>query len=133
MKIRNDQIEGMGNAADDELASKLLVGLREDHAPHVAGLSDEVVLKRIHYGLTRARRYNITRDSSLAAFVILMFVVTPHFDDYPRNKKILEDPTLRPDLRTKWLLRNTTNDEWDKAKQHCAKSPWPKEMAESAT
>lgn len=132
MKIRNDQIEAFKTTADESLAESLLKDLRAEYADDVDGLDDETIRRRIHYGLGRARRYEITRDKSLAAFVLLMFVVTPHFDDYPDIQEVLQNEDIKTNMRIKWVLRNTTNEEWDKVKQHGRKSPWPANLPERA-
>lgn len=125
MKIRNEQIEAFKTTADESLADSLLQDLRAEYAEDVEGLSDETILKRVHYGLGRARRYEIKRDTSLAAFVLLMFAVTPHFDEHPDILAVMQNEDIKTDMRIKWVLRNTTNDQWDEVKQHCRKNPWP--------
>lgn len=128
MKIRNEQIEAFKTAADEAFADSLLKDLHAEYAEDIDGLTDETILKRIHYGLSRARRYEITRDAGLAAFVLLMFVVTPHFDEHPDIAEVFQNQDIQPDMRTKWILRNTTNNEWDKVKQHGRKNPWPSNL-----
>lgn len=115
LQIGRDQLSVFGDAAEERFAARLVGYLREHHADAVAGLSDETLKARALTGVRRARGYGLTWDSKVAAFVGLMFEISPNFDRQPRIHAGLTDEDVAPNYRLDVLLNRTTDQDWMEA------------------
>ena len=97
--------------------------LRAEHADTIvkvsagtvtlADLPDETLLDLVRPRLRRARDYGMTWESTLTAFVVLTFVVSPSFDQHPAIRRLLTDDTVEPDLRIDQLWEHTSEEDWE--------------------
>lgn len=134
LKVRAEQLDAFQSAADAALIRKMAKYVGERHAEDVVKipsgiflvkhLSDETLQQMIQTGCERARAYGLTWESSLAAFIVLMFVVAPNFDTRPAIQQILQEQTIPPNSRMDQLWRLTSEEEWDRANQNYAESAW---------
>jgi len=90
----------------------------------VAELTDEILSNMVRGGIARAREYGITWCSTLAAFVALMFISAPNFDDHPLLKRSLLDNETDPNGRLDKLIQNSTEQNWEAARQSYDANAW---------
>ena len=90
----------------------------------VEELPDEILLEMVRNGIARARNYGMSWESSLTAFVVLMFVIAPNFDQHPNIQQVLKDTTIVPDERIDHLWERTSEEDWEKVEQHYDSSAW---------
>jgi hypothetical protein len=90
----------------------------------IAQAPNDVVEELIRAGIRSARRYGLSWESSLAAFVVLMFVVSPNFDDCSSVRQVLLDPSKPPDCRLRELWDETTEDEWEQMRENYNPDAW---------
>lgn len=104
------------SAADDrELAELIFEHLCDEQPEAVAELRDAEILRRIHLGIERARSHELDGNGPITAFVTLMFLVAPNFDQHPRIRQALADTSRDPEERMRRLFERTAEADWDEA------------------
>jgi hypothetical protein len=78
----------------------------------------------VRNGIARARRYGMNWESSLTAFVVLMFVAAPNFDEHPLIQRILRDDGAAPNERIDRLWEKTSEANWKTVEQDYDASAW---------
>jgi hypothetical protein len=139
LTIRPEQLETFLPVAEASFERRVADYIREEHADEavtlpagegevienkVNGLDDETLLKMVRTGIARARSYGMTWESSITAFVVLMFVVAPNFDGHPLMTHILKDGSIEPDERIDRLCEQTTDSNWEAAKRDYNVAAW---------
>lgn len=134
LSIRAEQMRAFKTAAETAFLRGLVRHLRENHAEEevvtpagefrVEELDDETLLRMAGAGVERARRYGMSWESSLTAFVVLMFVVAPNFDEHPLIRRVLGDEQVAPDLRLDGLWEQTTEENWEAAENNYDPGAW---------
>jgi hypothetical protein len=134
LKVRKEQIEAFKPQAEASFVSKVVDYLRENHAdvlvqfPEEASpvkeISEERLREMARNGIARARAYGMTWESSITAFVVLMFVIAPNFDDHPLIHRVLSDEKVGPNSRIDQLWERTSEENWKVAKQDYNRSAW---------
>lgn len=100
---------------DDELVEHLYDHLCDEQPEAVAELTDAEIRRRCALGLERARSHGIDTPEAITAFVTLMFLISPRFDEHPAIAAVLDDETLAPARRMKQLFQRTREADWDAA------------------
>lgn len=122
LKIRPEQLEAFQPVADAGFVRRLSDYLRREH-PDIAVRTPSGVLKMnqipaktiewmVQTGIARGRRYGLSWESSLAAFVVIMFVAAPNFDQHPLIQRVLSDDDAPPNGRIERLWRRISNQNW---------------------
>jgi hypothetical protein len=134
LRIRPEQVEVFQPAAEDAFERRVVEYLRENHADEIvvlpAGehevkdLDDETLLKMVRAGIARARSYDMTWESSITAFVVLMFIVAPNFDSHPLINRALRDDKVDPNSRVEEIWDHTTEANWDAARDSYDAGGW---------
>jgi hypothetical protein len=140
--IRSQQVEAFQEQAEAGLVKKLAEYLRAYHADQIVKLPDGVTLVQylpeqtfcglIRQGIGRARRYGMTWEASLGAFVLLMFISAPNFDEHPLVQRILRDESVEPNARIDHLLQRASEQNWEAVEQYYAPAAWNQAPAEAA-
>jgi len=134
LKIRPEQVEVFQPVAEAAFVAKVVDYLKKtlpdevvrlpDGPARVAELTDEILSNMVRGGIARAREYGITWCSTLAAFVALMFISAPNFDDHPLLKRSLLDNETDPNGRMDKLIKNSTEQNWEAARQSYDANAW---------
>jgi hypothetical protein len=134
LRIRKTQLHVFQAAADAEFEWRVAEHLRVEHPdagvrlPEGGALLSEIpegrLLELVRGGIARARAYGMTWQSSITAFVVLMFVVAPNFDRHPLIRHVLTDSGVRPDERLDALWENTTQENWQAAADNYDPASW---------
>jgi hypothetical protein len=69
----------------------------------------------------------MTWESSLMAFVAIMFVAAPNFDQHPLIGRVLKDEAVAPDARINQLWERTTDQNWEAVAQNYDPSAWDRQ------
>ena len=123
--IRPEQLAVFQARADADFKDRLARHILKEHAHVSVGLPgreskvveipEGVLREMVGNGLARARGYGMRYESSLAAFVSLMFAVAPNFDEHPVIRRVLLDESEPPDLRIELFDEYVTNENWEAA------------------
>ena len=125
LRVREEQLLAFRAVADEDFVARTAEYLRAEHPEAAVALPDgerplsempdELLLGMVRRGIARARSYGLTWESSITAFVVLMFVVAPNFDAHPLIRRVLTDEKVAPDLRVDQLWEETTDENWEAA------------------
>lgn len=126
--IRNEQMVIFQQQAEQEFVVSIAGQLRTNCAAALQDVTEEELNKRVAYGIGRAKKYGMTWKNNLTAFVTLMFEIAPDFDMFPVFQKYLTDENVPPDDRMGFLLKETSEDDWQNALKAPAQMVWPEDM-----
>jgi hypothetical protein len=134
LKIRSEQIEAFQPVADAQFVRRIIEHLRTRHEKVVVRLESGPILigrlsagllqQMVQQGVTQAKAYGFTWESSITAFVVLMFKVSPNFDRHPAINRALSEATVSPDARVQRLLEVTSSSDWWEAKELYDPAAW---------
>lgn len=132
--IRREQFELFQPVAESAFVKRVVEHLRTHHADVVIQLPNEVILvkqisdERLHRmvsrGMTRARDYGMDWESSVTAFVVLMFVAAPNFDKHPLIERVLRDERVEVNSRVDQLWERTSEDNWEAIRKNYDPTAW---------
>jgi hypothetical protein len=100
---------------DDELVEHITDHLAEEQAEVLEGLSDGEIEHRIRQGLARAKALGFSNPEAATAFVTLMFLVSPNFDQQPGIAAAIRSSSGTPSERLRTLFSKTREEDWDEA------------------
>lgn len=115
--IRKEQIQHF--IAQDEMDLVRLIRqiMRECCPVRVESYSDKVLDGMIRLGVEKSKKYNFEKSETIAAYVAVMFEISPNFDEQPSIKEVLEDQTYISDDRFFQLWRRVDEKVWLEAEQ----------------
>jgi hypothetical protein len=134
LKIRPEQFAVFQPVAEQAFIRRVVEHLRQQHPEAVVQLAGEVLLIRqlgetqlrrlVGSGLARARALGMDWESSLMAFVVLMFVVAPNFDEHPLIQRVLKDERVAANARLGQLWERTSDENWEAARKNYDARAW---------
>lgn len=134
MQIRPEQLQVFEPVAKAAFARRVIDYVQDNYAGliiqlptgefAVAQMADETLHQIVQNGIDRACGHGLSWESSLTAFVVLMFVVAPNFDEHPLFQLTLRDETVPPNARLGELMKRTTDKNWQAAKERYDASAW---------
>ncbi|HKV38185.1 MAG TPA: hypothetical protein VJX67_03150 [Blastocatellia bacterium] len=134
LKIRPEQFDAFKEIADAAFARRLVQYVRDHHPEAVVKFSsgqstisrlrDDVIRTMIKAGIARARAYGMTWESSIAAFVVLMFLTAPNFDQHPLIERVLKDQEVGPDSRIENLWHRVSGQNWRAVESYYDANEW---------
>lgn len=134
LKVRPEQLTVLQQYAETEFVNRVTAYVREKHADVVVQLPQgELPVKEIpedtlrlmvHHGVTRGRKYGMTWESVLSAFVTLMFVTAPNYDEHPAVRRVFRDEGIAPNSRVNQLWDQITEQEWETIRKDYAANAW---------
>ena len=132
--MRAEQLEAFQSPAEAAFVARLVEHLRTHHAEAIVQLPehsaavkelpDEIIHEMVRNGIARAHLYGMHAEASLAAFVVIMFVVAPSFDRHPLIERILREESIPADSRIDQLWERTSEQNWDAVKETYDASAW---------
>ena len=145
LTVRREQMEVMSAVAEANFERRIAEHLRQSYPSSVVKLSDggefevfqlmeDSLLRLVHAGVSKARRYELTQESSIAVFVTLMFDVAPNFDEHRLCTVLLGDEEKPPDLRIDDVLSILTEKNFEAIRKDYDPSGWdvPEDQASTA-
>lgn len=134
LRIRSEQIGAFGPLADAVFAKRVAEYVRETHSNlqvrfptetlTVAEIPEELLEKTVQEGIDRARGYGLSWETSLSAFVVLMFVSAPNFDSHPQVRQILTSAAVSADHRMDRLWEGTSERVWEEIRKNYDPKEW---------
>lgn len=114
LQIRQAQMNVLQKQlAEKDFVRRVIAFLRTECPEDIEQHPQEQWQTMVINGISRARRYGITYESSIAAFVALMFQYAPNFDEHVHIHAILTDMEVPPDTRIKLLGECTLDEDWE--------------------
>lgn len=95
----------------------------------VAELTAETLNELVRTGIERARSYEMTFESSISTFTVLMFAVSPNFDRHTLFQVILADEAVEPNHRLDDIGNIFTEKNWDSIREKYDPKAWDLEEA----
>lgn len=134
LKIRPEQLEAFQPVADAAFVRRLVSHLRSNHEDSevtipsgrlkVAQVSDDVLRRMVESGIARARTYGMTWESSIASFVVLMFLTAPNFDKHPLIERGLRDEQVDANGRIENLWHRVSGQNWQAVESYYDVDAW---------
>ena len=112
---------------------KAVVNLPEDEKFTVDELPEETLHDLIRVGIKRARGHQLTHESSIAAFVAVMFEVAPNFDTHRLSQVLLSDEEIEPNARLEELLNVLNEKNWESIREDYDPKAWKPEQETDET
>src|SRR5438094_8947043 len=135
LNIRREQMDVMNAVAEADFERRLAEHLRQNYADSVVKLPDggeftvgtltaETLDTLVRVGIARARRYELTFESSIATFVALMFHVCPNFDEHRLCQVLLADEEKDPNERVQEIPKVLSENNWDSIREGYNPEAW---------
>ena len=134
LKVRPEQFTVLQQYAETEFVHRLAAYVREKHADVIVQLPqgplsvkeipEDTLRLMVRQGITRGRKYGVTWESALSAFVTLMFVTAPNYDEHPAVRRVLRDEGIASNSRVNQLWNQVTEQEWETIRKDYAVSAW---------
>ncbi len=115
MRIREEQITALLDAARQRLADRIQRELLQEHAETMEKLSPESITERIGTSMLLADTFGLHEDRDVTAFVTLTFVISSRFYEFPLFRDILQDPLLPPRSKLSTLFAAAQGSDWEQA------------------
>lgn len=112
LTIRTEQIQHFIAKDDSELVKLIAEIIRTANPERVAGCTDETIESMVKIGIERARTHDFDRAEDIAAFVGVMFEISPTFDEKDEIKVILDDADSPVEERFEQLWEVTPDETW---------------------
>jgi hypothetical protein len=134
LTIRQEQFDAFEHVTEAEFERRLMAYLVENHEDavvrlptgefRVAELPAELLREIVRNGIARARSHDLTWESTVTAFVVIMFAVAPNFDEHPLIRRALKDARFEPNARLDEMWDSTTNENWETARASYDPAAW---------
>lgn len=122
--IREEQIQHF-IAPDEAELVKLIAGvIKSGNEQRVEGHSDETLEAMTRAGIERAKTYDFQRAEDIAAFVAIMFEISPEFDRSEDIKRLLEEKNFAPAQRLEQIWGRISEDIWLQAQETYNAAAW---------
>jgi hypothetical protein len=145
LSIRPEQMLVIETVAQENFVRRIAAHLRSEYPQAtvtlptneeftVIALAEERLRDLVRTGIARARGYEMTLESSIAAFTAIMFEIAPNFDEHRLCQVLLNDEQLMPDARLDELLNVLTEKNWESIRADYDPQAWtlPEETAKSS-
>jgi hypothetical protein len=112
LTIRTEQIQHFIVKDDSELVNLIAEIIRTTNPERVADYADETLHSMVQIGIERARTHDFNRAEDIAAFVGVMFEISPNFDENEEVKTILDNADSPVEERFEQLWEVTSDKTW---------------------
>lgn len=122
--IRNEQLDSFIAADDTQLVRVISEIIREASYERVENYEDGKLEAMVRIGIERAKSRNFERPEDIAAFVALMFEISPNFDINEQIDALLKDEKLPPSVRIEQMLGRIQEESWREAEDTYDAKAW---------
>ena len=122
--IRDEQIQSFLYSDEDDFGRLVSRAVRRACPVRTAGYSDEKLLAMSTIGIERARARGLTRIEDVAAFVAIMFEISPRFDEHPAISQVLDDTRFKPSDKMDLIFRVVADKAWEEAEATYDETIW---------
>jgi hypothetical protein len=134
LKIRPEQIAVFQPIAERAFVRHVVEHLRENHPDVVVQFPNQVMLVKqfsdeqfytlVGRGIVRARTLGMDWESAITAFVVLLFVAAPNFDQHPLIQRVLKDERVSANSRIEHLWERTSEENWEAVRKNYDVKAW---------
>jgi hypothetical protein len=134
LKIRPEQFAVFQPVAEHAFLRRVVEHLRNEHADVVVQFPNQIMLVKqisdeqfytlVKKGIVRARTLGMDWESAITAFVVLLFVAAPNFDQHPLIQRVLKDEKVSANLRIEQLWERTSEENWEAVRKNYDVKAW---------
>ncbi len=135
LSIRAEQMSVIESVAQENFVRRIAAHLLADYSQCVVTLPDqsktavgdmpeETLHSLVRTGIARARGRGLSLESSTAAFVAVMFEVSPNFDNHRLCEVLLTDEEVEPDRRLDEVFNVLTEKNWESVRESYDPQAW---------
>ncbi|HEY8560440.1 MAG TPA: hypothetical protein VIL74_08690 [Pyrinomonadaceae bacterium] len=135
LAIRPEQMLVINEVAEENFVRRIAAHLAAEYPRAVVTLPDaskapvedlpeEELFSLIRTGIRRARGRGFDLESTIAAFVAVMFEVCPNFDNHRLCEVMLADEEIEPNARLDELLNVLTEKNWEAIRETYDPQAW---------
>ncbi|HUF05715.1 MAG TPA: hypothetical protein VMM38_16255 [Aridibacter sp.] len=122
--IKKAQIEAFIAEDDIQLTRVIREIVQEAFHESVEEYSDEKLDGMVRNGIERAKSRGFERAGDIAAFVAIMFEISPNFDIQEHIDAFFKDDSAPKELRMEYLLGRIQNETWAEAENTYDAKAW---------
>jgi hypothetical protein len=140
LKIRPEQFAVFQPVAEHAFIRRVVEHLRENHPDVVVQFASGVMLikqigdEKLHAlvkrGIARARALGMDWESGITAFVVLLFIAAPNFDQHPLIQRVLKDERVAANIRVEQLWERISEENWEAVRKNYDARGWDMEAEE---
>jgi hypothetical protein len=140
LQIRPEQMAEIQTATEENFVRRIASHLLEqygkatvtlpDKTSTVEDLPEETLHSLVRSGIARARGYELSLESPVAAFCALMFEVAPNFADHKLCQVVFSDENIAPNDRVKGLLEILSDANWETIRKTYNPEAWQPKIEE---
>jgi hypothetical protein len=135
LNIRREQIDVMAAVSEVNFERAIARDLRSNYGDSivrlpeggefaVTDLQEETLERLVRVGIEKARRFQLTRQSSIAGFVAMMFSSAPNFEANRLCEVLLSDEEKTPDERSDEIPNVLSEKNWDAIRNEYDPQAW---------
>jgi len=128
IKIRKEQKGVFTYGDESSFVDFVAAYMRDKYPEYVDILPVDSLKSMIVSGLERARGHGFASPEDLLAFVALMFVMAPNFDEEPTIQTILDEPRIPVEERLDRALVDEMNPSWETVRRNYDGNAWYPEL-----
>jgi len=113
LTIRNEQKEKWFQNDEKTFIEVILKKVRKQHPLYRQ--TDEMMRESISAGIKRAKSNELETDRQISEFVLIMFEISPNFDQQKDIRRMLDDKSLPVQERWERLFTPEFDSAWDEA------------------
>jgi hypothetical protein len=133
--VRGEQMDVMRGVSEANFERRVAAHLRQSYPASVVRLPDggeftiselleETLDRLVRASIAKARAYEMRQESSISAFVALMFDVAPNFDEHRLCTVLLGDEEKPPDDRIDEILTVLTEKNYESIRKDYDPQAW---------
>jgi len=113
--IKKSQMDFFDINAEKSFEKRIADFIRKEYPNSISSIPEEILAEKVRSGISLGRKYGMTWESSLTAFVSLIFAVSPGFHRQPVIHSVLTNQKIPANERIKALFDNTSDSDWKEA------------------
>lgn len=130
--VKKAQIEAFIAQDDTQLTRVIREIVQEAFHEGVENYPDEKLDKMVRLGIEKAKSRGFERAEDIAAFVAIMFEISPNFDIQEHIDAFLKDESVPEGSRMEFLLGRIQNETWAEAENTYDAKAWFPDRTEEA-
>ena len=135
LNVRREQMDVMAAVAEANFERAIIAHLRANYGESsvklpeggeflLLDLAEETLEELVRVGISKARGYELSRQSSIAGFVAMMFSGSPNFDRNRLCEVMLSDEEKSPDDRSDEIPHVLSEKNWEAIRNDYDRSAW---------
>jgi hypothetical protein len=122
--IRDEQIQSFIAQDEVQLTKVLVETVRSVNPDRVEGYDDKTLEAMVKMSIERAKIHQFEKAEDIAAFVGIMFEISPAFDQIKDISAVLDDTTFSVEMRFQQLWGRVPETKWAEAEATYDAKAW---------